>query len=49
MTSLKWWISASMLVASSWRGGSAYLRFVGDVRALGQAVERLVDDPRSSR
>ena len=26
MTSLKWWISASMLVASSWRGGSAYLR-----------------------
>ena len=26
MTSLKWWISASMLVASSCRGGSAYLR-----------------------
>ena len=26
VTSLKWWISASMLVASSCRGGSAILR-----------------------
>ena len=33
-----------MLVASSWRGGSATLRSVGDVGALGQAVERLLDD-----
>ena len=28
VTSLKWWISASIEVASSWRGGSATLRSV---------------------